>query len=60
MTVPERLDISDPAEVSYGHLGTGSEVFWVRSVLGPKSLYTHAFGYNSAVSEPIWLKSGAL
>jgi len=28
------------AEVSYGHFGTGAEMSWVRSVLGPKCLDT--------------------
>jgi len=28
------------ADLSYGQFGTGAEVSWVRTVLGPKCLYT--------------------
>ena len=30
----------DTLAVSYGHFGTGAEESWVRSVLGPKCLYS--------------------
>ena len=43
-------DFYGGAEVSIGHFGTSAEMSWVRSVLGPKCLYTYCIVYRYAVS----------
>ena len=49
--VPKCLsDFYGGAEVSIGHFGTSAEMSWVRSVLGPKCLYTYCIVYRYAVS----------